>query len=119
MEREIEKIKIVKEGIYYTLYINDCKCGCGDLRELIDELDEYINISFIIAYENEFGDIDVLINKRGSFLQFYTREKAEKFVKDNYYAISDLAGVLNFNYEIREWHSDFELGKEDNVWRGY
>ena len=42
-----------------------------------------------------------------------------KFVKDNYYAISDLAGVLNFNYEIREWHSDFELGKEDNVWRGY
>ena len=63
-------------------------------------------MSFIVAYKNEFGDIDVLINKRGCFLQFYTREKAEKFVKDNY-------------YEIREWHSDFELGKEDNVWRGY
>ena len=51
MEREIEKIKIVKEGIYYTLYINDCQCGCGDLQDLIDELDEYI-----IAYNN--GEYD-------------------------------------------------------------
>lgn len=61
----------------------------------------------------------MLKNKHGSFLQFYTREKAEKFVKDNYYEISDLACVFNFYYEIRELHSDFDLGKEDNVWRGY
>lgn len=76
-------------------------------------------MSFIVAYENEFGDIDVLINKRGSFLQFYTMGKAELFIKNNYDAICKIAGVQVLNYEIREWHSDFELGKEDNVWRGY
>lgn len=76
-------------------------------------------MSFIVAYENGFGYIDVLINKRGNFLQFYSKDKAEAFVKDNYYEISDLAGVFNFKYEIRQCHSDFELGKEDNVWRGF
>ena len=76
-------------------------------------------MSFIVAYENEFGVIDALVNKRGSFLQFYSREKAEKFVKDNYDNICKIAGVESLNYEVREFHSDLELGKYFNVWRGF
>lgn len=76
-------------------------------------------MSFIVVYKNEFGIMQALVNKRGRILEFYSKEKAEKFVKDNYYEISDLAGVFNFDYEIRKWDSDFELGKADNVWRGF
>ena len=53
MAKEIEKIELVKEGIYYTLYINGESLGCGDLEDLVDGLEDYIN-SYITG---EYKDI--------------------------------------------------------------
>ena len=53
MKKEITKIELVKEGIYYTLYINGESLGCGDLEDLVDGLEDYIN-SYITG---EYKDI--------------------------------------------------------------
>ena len=43
MKREIEKIEIVKEGQYHTLYINGESLGCGYMEDIVDDLEDYIN----------------------------------------------------------------------------
>ena len=51
MEIKIEKIEIVKEGIYFTLYVNDIQLGCGGLKEILYDLSDYLK-----AYKN--GEFD-------------------------------------------------------------
>ena len=42
MSQEIEKIEIVKEGHYHTLYINGESLGCGYLEDIVTDLEDYI-----------------------------------------------------------------------------
>lgn len=52
-DMKIEKIEIVKEGYYYTLYINGEILGCGYLKGIINDLGDYI-ISYITG---EYKDV--------------------------------------------------------------
>ena len=53
MKKEIEKIELVKEGQYHTLYINGENLGCGYFQDMVDDLEYYIN-SYI---SGEYKDV--------------------------------------------------------------
>ena len=38
----LNDIRLIKEGVGYTLYINDKMCGWGDFEDMTDELEDVI-----------------------------------------------------------------------------
>lgn len=51
MKKEIEKIIIIKEGNYYTLYIDETQLGCGSFEDMTEELPDYIKMYLNDDYE--------------------------------------------------------------------